>query len=333
VPAAIIAAFAVQEGTDERSLDRLKILLQHKRQLLVLDNFEHLIEAAPIVTDLLSVCPGVTILVTSRVRLRVSGEHEFPVAALELADLNRDRAVEEIAGRAAVRLFVARAQAVHPDFVLTPENARAVAGICRRVDGLPLAVELAAARIKVLPPAALLARLEPRLPLLTGGGRDLPQRQRTMRDAIAWSYDLLPSDEQELLRHLSVFAGGFTLEAVEAITGGLVSLGANAVDGVGSLLDKNLIRREEISGPDPRFTMLETVREFARDQLVTHGEEEPARDHHAAWCLALAEDAGRNLGLGLAQLPWLERLDADLANLRGALAWFDETVNALRYCG
>jgi predicted ATPase/DNA-binding CsgD family transcriptional regulator len=325
VPAAIIAAFAVQEGTDERSLDRLKILLQHKRQLLVLDNFEHLIEAAPIVTDLLSVCPGVTILVTSRVRLRVSGEHEFPVAALELADLNRDRAVEEIAGRAAVRLFVARAQAVHPDFVLTPENARAVAGICRRVDGLPLAVELAAARIKVLPPAALLARLEPRLPLLTGGGRDLPQRQRTMRDAIAWSYDLLPSDEQELLRHLSVFAGGFTLEAVEAITGGLVSLGANAVDGVGSLLDKNLIRREEISGPDPRFTMLETVREFARDQLVTHGEEEPARDHHAAWCLALAEDAGRNLGLGLAQLPWLERLDADLANLRGALAWFDET--------
>src|SRR5215213_9577039 len=325
VPTAIIAALAVQEGTDERSLDQLKILLRHKRQLLVLDNFEHLIEAAPIVAHLLSACPEVTILVTSRVRLRVSGEHEFPVAALELADLNRDRAVEEIARGAAVRLFVARAQAVQPDFVLTPENARDVAEICRRVDGLPLAVELAAARIKVLPPAALLARLEPRLPLLTGGGRDLPQRQRTMRDAIAWSYDLLPPDEQALLRHLSVFAGGFTLEGVEAVTGGLVSLGANTLDGIGSLLDKNLIRREEPSNPDPRFAMLETVREFAHDQLVAHGEEAPARECHAAWCLALAEEAGCNLRPGQAQLPWLERLDADLANLRGALAWFDET--------
>jgi predicted ATPase len=222
VPIAIIAALAVQEVIDELSLDRLKILLRHKRQLLLLDNFEHLIEAAPIVTDLLSACPGITIIVTSRVRLRVSGEHEFPVAALELADLNRDRGVEEIAGRAAVRLFVARAQAVQPDFVLTPENARAVAEICRRVDGLPLAVELAAARIKVLPPTALLARLEPRLPLLTGGGRDLPERQRTMRDAIAWSYDLLPPDEQALLRHLAVFAGGFALEAAEQVGGALL---------------------------------------------------------------------------------------------------------------
>jgi predicted ATPase/DNA-binding CsgD family transcriptional regulator len=325
VPTAIIAALAVQEVIDELSLDRLKILLRHKRQLLLLDNFEHLIEAAPIVSELLSGCPGVTILVTSRDRLRVSGEHEFPVAALELADLNQDRGVEEIGGRAAVRLFVARAQAVRPDFTLTPDNARAVAEICRRVDGLPLAVELAAARIKVLSPTALLARLEPRLPLLTGGGRDLPERQRTMRDAIAWSYDLLPSDEKALLRHLSVFAGGFTLEAMEAVTGGLIGLGANALDGIGSLLDKNLVHREDLSGPEPRFAMLETVREFARDQLAARGEEAPARDRHAAWCLALAEDAGGNLGLGHAQLPWLARMDAELANLRGALTWFDET--------
>src|SRR5215213_822907 len=280
VPTAIFAALAVREVIDELSLDRLKILLRHKRQLLVLDNFEHLVEAAPIVTDLLSACPGVTILVTSRVRLRVSGEHEFPVAALELADLNRDRGVDEIARRAAVRLFVARAQAVQPDFVLTPENAGAVAEICRRVDGLPLAVELAAARIKVLPPTVLLARLEPRLPLLTGGGRDLPERQRTMRDTIAWSYDLLPPDEQALLRHLSVFVGGVTLEAAEAVTGGLVGLGASALDGISSLLDKNLIGREELSDSAPRFVMLETVREFAHDQLATRGEAAAANDRH-----------------------------------------------------
>ena len=333
VPTAIIAALAVQEAIDERSLDRLKILLRHKRQLLLLDNFEHLVEAAPIVTDLLSACPGITIIVTSRVRLRVSGEHEFPVAALELADLNRDRGVEAIAGRAAVRLFVARAQAVQPDFVLTAENARAVAEICRRVDGLPLAVELAAARIKVLPPTALLARLEPRLPLLTGGGRDQPERQRTMRDAIAWSYDLLPPDEQALLRHLSVFAGGFTLEAVEAVTGGLVGLGDNALDGIGSLLDKNLIRREELSGPDPRFAMLETVREFARDQLAARGEEAPAKDRHAAWCLTLAEEPGATWARARSSSPGWRGWTPIWPTCAARWPGFMKPVNAPRSCG
>jgi predicted ATPase/DNA-binding CsgD family transcriptional regulator len=325
VPPAIIAALAVPEGINERSLDRLKVLLQHTRLLLVLDNFEHLIEASPIVPELLEACPGVTVLATSRVRLRVSGEHEFPVEALELAGLDRNSGVENIARSAAVRLFVARAQAARPDFVLAPENAQAVAEICRRVDGLPLAVELAAARIKVLPPAALLVRLERRLPLLTGGARDLPERQRTMRDAIAWSYDLLPPDEQVLLRLLSVFAGGFTLKAVEAVTSGPDGPGTDALGGISSLLDKNLIRRDDTSDTDLRFSMLETVREFAQDQLAACGEEPLARSRHATWCLALAEVAGSRTDLNPMPLTWLAQQDAELANLRGALAWFEET--------
>lgn len=325
LPTAIMAALAVPEGINERSVDRLKLLLQHARVLLVLDNFEHLVDAAPVLPELLQACPEVTILATSRVRLRVSGEQEYPVAVLEMADLERDRSIEEIARSAAVRLFVARAQAVRPDFVLAPDNALAVAEICRRVDGLPLAVELAAARVKVLPPDALLARLEHRLPLLTGGARDLPERQRTMRDAIAWSYDLLPPDEQKLLRLLSVFAGGFTLKAVDAVTSGPDALGDDVLDRISSLLDKNLIHRDDTSGADLRYTMLETVREFARDQLVEFGEVALARSRHAARYLALAEDAGGQTDLNPMPLPWLAQLDAELANLRVALAWFEVT--------
>ena len=246
---------------------------------------------------------------------------------------DRHRSVEDVATSDAVRLFVARAEAVQPDFALTPENAVAVAEICRRLDGLPLAIELAAARVKVLPPAALLARLDHRLPLLTGGGRDLPERQQTMRDAIAWSHDLLTPEEQVLFRRLAVFAGGFTLEAAEAVASGPGEPGIDPFEGVASLLDKSLLRQEAGPGGEPRFTMLETVREFALEQLAASGEEDAIRQRHAAWCLALAEAAGRDLETGRAQAAWLARLDAELDNLRAALAWFDaadEPINVLR---
>ena len=208
VPSAIINALGVREPGDERFVARLKTALRHKHLVLLLDNFEQVIAAAPDVSDVLVACPGLTVLVTSRVRLRVSGEREFPVAPLGLAVPDRQQGIADVARSDAVRLFVARAEAVKPGFALSPQNAPAVAEICRRLDGLPLAIELAAARIKVLPPAALLARLDRRLPLLTGGDRDAPLHQRTIRDTIAWSYDLLSPEEQRLLRRLSVFAGG-----------------------------------------------------------------------------------------------------------------------------
>jgi DNA-binding CsgD family transcriptional regulator/tetratricopeptide (TPR) repeat protein len=238
-----------------------------------------------------------------------------------------------VATSAAVRLFIARAEAVQPGFALTAENAGAVAEVCRRLDGLPLAIELAAARVKVLPPAALLARLDHRLPLLTGGGPDHPQRQQTMRAAIAWSHDLLGPEEQILFRRLAVFAGGFTLEAAEAVVSGPGEPGIDPLEGVASLLDKSLLRQE--AGPDgePRFTMLETVREFALEQLAASGEDDETRQRHAAWCVALMEAAGVDLMTGRAQAVWLPRLDAELDNLRAALAWFhaaDEPMNVLR---
>jgi non-specific serine/threonine protein kinase len=332
-PSAIIAALGVREAGDERLIERLKAVLRDKRLLLVLDNFEHVIGAAPIVADVLETCPGVTVLVTSRVRLRVSGEREVPIAPLGLAALDRHRSVTNVATSDAVRLFVARAEAVQPGFALTPENAATVAEICRRLDGLPLAIELAAARVKVLPPAALLARLDHRLPLLTGGGSDHPERQQTMRAAIAWSHDLLTPDEQVLFRRLAVFVGGFTLEAAEAVVSGSGESVTDPFEGVASLLDKSLLRQELGPNGEPRFTMLETVREFALEQLAASGEDAVTRQRQASWCLALMEAAGRDLKTGRAQAAWLARLDAELDNLRAALVWFnaaDEPANVLR---
>ncbi len=333
VPSAIITALGVREAGDESLIERLKAVLRSKRLLLLLDNFEHVIGAAPIVTDVLETCPDVTILVTSRVRLRVSGEREVPVAPLGLVARDRHLSLTDVATSAAVHLFVARAEAVQPDFVLTPENAGAVAEICRRLDGLPLAIELAAARVKVLPPAALLARLGHRLPLLTGGGPDHPERQQTMRAAIAWSHDLLSPEEQALFRRLAVFVGGFTLEAAESVVRGPGEPGIDLLEGVASLVDKSLLRQDVGPGGEPRFTMLETVREFALEQLAASGEDAAIRERHASWCLALMEAAGGDLDTGRAQAAWLARLEAELDNLRAALAWFnaaDDPVNVLR---
>ena len=307
--------------------DRLKAYLRDKRLLLVLDNVEQVVEAAPLVADLLAACPGLRVLATSRVRLRVSPEQEYPVPPLALSA--GDEKAGDPSGSEAVRFFVARAGAVRPDFALTPDNAVTVAAICARLDGLPLAIELAAARVKVLPPHALLARLERRLPLLTGGGRDLPARQRTMRDAVGWSYDLLALEEQVLFRRLAVFVGGFSLEAAEAVGGVGADPGIGVLDGVASLVEQSLLHEEDGPGGEPRLVMLETIREFGLERLAASGEADAVRGRHAAWCVALAERAEIVAAWGGPdQKLWLDRLEAELPNLRAALAWLRESGDA-----
>ncbi len=320
----IASTFGVRETGDDPLTIRLREFLVDKRLLLVLDNFEQVVAGAPLVAELLQVSPHLTAMVTSRVRLRVSGEREYAVPPLGLTKQDGRTSPDEVVASEAVRLFVERAQAVRSDFILSPANAAAVAALCHRLDGLPLAIELAAARVKALPPPALLTRLERRLPVLTGGGRDLPARQQTMRDAIAWSYDLLTREEQTLFSRLAVFVGGFTLEAAEAVAVTLDDVDLDVFDGVCSLVDKSLLRQEDDLNGEPRYLMLETVREFGLEQLAASGEEKIARERHAAWCLALAEEAG--------PLLWQRhdpdvavRLEAEYSNLRAALAWFAET--------
>jgi non-specific serine/threonine protein kinase len=295
--------------------------LRDKCALLVLDNFEQVVEAAPLVAGLLAACPGLTSLVTSRVRLRVAGEREHAVPPLGLTVDDERASVDNVARSEAVRLFVARAQAVREDFALAPENAAAVAAVCRRLDGLPLAIELAAARIKVLPPAALAARLERALPLLTGGGRDQPGRHGTMRDAIAWSHDLLAPQEQALFRRLAVFVGGFGLEGAEVVAAA-GDLGIDVLDGIASLADNSLLRQEAGRGGEPRYAMLETVREFGLERLEASGEAGEVRDRHAAWYLALTRLAWDDLHR-LVRPAVVDRVEAEHPNLRAALGWLE----------
>jgi predicted ATPase/transcriptional regulator with XRE-family HTH domain len=330
VPSAIITALGVRGPGDASLLERVTAMLRQRQLLLVLDNFEHVVEAAPLVAELLAACPGLQVLVTSRVRLRVSAEHEHAVPPLRLAESDGHAPVDTVAASDAVRLFVARAQAVKADFALTAENAAVVAAICHRLDGLPLAIELAAARVKVLPPRALLTRLEQRLPLLTGGGRDLPARQQTMRATIAWSHDLLTPEEQILFRCVAVFAGGFTLDAAVTVSGDASHLALDPLEGVASLVDKSVLRHAPGTDDVPRFVMLETVREFALEQLAASGEEPAVQARHAAWCLALAEAAGRDLPYGPAEAAWLAGLDAELDNVRTVLSWFAQTGDAIK---
>jgi non-specific serine/threonine protein kinase len=335
----IAHVLGVREAGDAPLAERLTASLRDKRLLLVLDNFEQVVEAAPLVADFLTTCPGLKVLVTSRARLRNSGEREYTVPPLELVAPVDTPTVEAAMESDAVRLFVQRAHAVKGDFRLTDQNMLVVAEICRRVDGLPLAIELAAARIKVLPPAALLARLEHRLPLLTGGGRDLPARQQTMRDAIAWSYDLLNEEEKTVFRRLSVFVGGFTLEAAERVVGstGVRVAGSTAtlppapltrrhldtpsvLDHLASLVDNSLVRQVEGSDGEPRFVMLETIREYGLEQLEASDETDEGFRRHADWCLGLAE---RNWGAIIREpirAAWLDRLTTEHDNLRAALA-------------
>ena len=319
VATAVAQVLGVREAGDEPLMERLRAFLRERNLLLILDNFEQVAGAAPFVADLLGACPGVTVLATSRVRLRVSGEREIPVPPLGLPEQGRAVPIDDLVDAPAVRLFVERAQAVKPDFVVTAENAIAVADVCRRLDGLPLAIELAAARTKILPPFALLTRLERRLPLLTGGGHDLPARQRTLRDAIAWSYDLLPADEQVLFRRLAVFVGGFDLHGAEAVAAA-GDLGIELLDGIASLADKSLLVPGQQPGGEPRFGMLETIRDFASEQLAESGEAETIRGRHAEWCLDLAGKAVAAVG-GATQESWLRRLELEHDNFRAALAW------------
>ena len=320
VGSAIAQVLGVRETGDEPLAERLTAFLRDKHLLLVLDNFEQVVEAAPLVADLLRVCSELMVLVTSRMRLRLSGEQEHIVPPLGVMMPGNAPSVEDAIQAEGVRLFVARAQSIREQFVLTPENASEVAEICCRLDGLPLAIELAAARIKVLPPSALLARLEKRLPLLTGGGRDLPARQQTMRDTIAWSYDLLPQEEQALFRRLCIFVGGFDLEAAEAVTDGPT---IDVVNGIASLIDKSLLRQVSGLGGEPRYAMLETLREFGLEQLTEHNEEARLRQAHATFFARLAERADERGEMhGRAMRYWLDRFETEHANLRAALAFF-----------
>jgi predicted ATPase/class 3 adenylate cyclase/DNA-binding CsgD family transcriptional regulator len=320
VASTIAGPLGVVESGEQPLEESLKDHLRTKELLLLLDNFEQVLEAAPLVGELLAACPRVKVLATSRTVLRVYGEHEYVVPPLGLPDPSRLPPIERLTEYEAVRLFVERAVAAKADFAVTNANAPAVAEICVRLDGLPLAIELAAARIKLLPPNAMLERLGSRLKLLRGGARDLPERQRTLRGAIEWSHDLLDEGERALFARLSVFSGGRTLEAVEAVCDAEGDLPVDVLDGVSSLLDKSLVRQEE--GPEgvPRFVMLETIHEYALERLQERGEAEATRRAHAEYFLALAEESEPELK-GPDQVKWLERLEVEHDNLRAALSW------------
>ncbi len=306
---------------EERSLfESLKAFLRDKDLLLLLDNFEQVLEAAPALVELLLACPSIKLLVTSRAVLHVEGENEFSVPPLSLPDPLYLPAYEELLQYAAVALFVQRAQAVKPNFALSEDNAAAIAQICIRLDGLPLSLELAAARSKLLPPQALLGRLNHRLAVLTGGRVDAPPRQQTLRDTISWSYDLLNSSEQRCFRRLAIFVGGFTLEAAEAVCRGAADLSLPTIDLVASLLDKSLLQQSDMGGDEPRLLMLETIREYALERLVDSGELEATEEIDAMYFLALAEESEPEL-FGHQQRLWMGRLTRDAENLRASLQW------------
>jgi predicted ATPase/transcriptional regulator with XRE-family HTH domain len=290
VPATIAHVVELRESGGRSARELLLAHLQERHLLLVLDNFEHLLGAAPLLAALLAGCPHLALLVTSRAALRLRSERRFPVPPLA-SPADELLSMEALVATPAVRLFVERAQAVASDFILDAGSAQAVAAICRRLDGLPLAIELAAARAGLLRPEALLRRLEHRLPLLTGGAPDVPERQQTLRQTLAWSRDLLGPGEQALFRRLAVFAGGCTLEAAEAVCADAELPAHEVLDRLGVLVDSSLVRRLDDGGSTPRFSLLETVREFAQEVLEARGETHATQDRHLAWCLALGEQA------------------------------------------
>jgi predicted ATPase/DNA-binding CsgD family transcriptional regulator len=341
VASTLAQALGVPEVGERTPAEGLREALRQSELLLILDNFEHVVEAAPLLSDLLASCPRLKILVTSRTTLRLSDERDYPIPPLALPDLEHVPPLTDLALIEGITLFSQRASAVNPDFTLTDANAADVAEICVRLDGLPLAIELAAARIRVLSPAALRARLTNRLLLLTGGARDQPSRLRTMRDAIAWSHDLLTPDQQALFRRLGVFVGGFTLEAAEAVEGAGFAQGAqrpappkaatrltppersdspSVLDLVATLIEQSLLKQQEQPGGEPRFGMLETIREYALERLELSGEANAMRERHAALFAAVAAEADITLR-GREQITWLARLEAEHDNLRSAMAW------------
>jgi predicted ATPase/DNA-binding CsgD family transcriptional regulator len=319
VPSTIAQAEGLLSSSTRPPLDLLQASLREQHRLLVLDNFEAVVAAAPSLLELLAACPYLKLLVTSRETLHVRGEREFVVQPLALPDPGHLLDNETLAHYGAVALFLERAREVQPTLQLDSSTAPLITEICQRLDGLPLALELAAARLKLLPLQTLLERLEHRLAVLTGGPRDLPARQHTLRHTLAWSYSLLPVEEQRLFRVFAVFAGGGTLEAVEHLSYALGGEQARVLDGLTSLLDKHLVYRAEQATPSPRFHMLETIREYGLEALETNGELEAARLAHARYYLTLAEEADAHLFTRGQQ--WLERLKQEHDNLHAAMQW------------
>jgi predicted ATPase len=321
VVTALARALDIQQAASRTIPQLIGDQLQHAGPfLLLLDNFEQVLPAATVVAETLEACPSLKVVVTSRSRLRIYGEQEFPVIPL--------------AQNSAVELFAQRAAAVWPDFAITLDNATAVREICLRLDGLPLAIELAAARTRLLPPAAILDRLQSRLQPLTGGALDLPERQQTLRKTIDWSHDLLNEAERKLFRRLAVFVGGCTLEGVEAVCNTTRDLGIDLVEGLSSLVDKNLVQRVDRVEAMPRFAMLETIREYALERLADSGEESAARRAHTAYCLVLAEEGNPELNCA-DRARWLSQCDVEIDNLRFALDWLFLTRDldwGLRLC-
>ncbi len=314
MPITVARALGIPETGTASFEDSLKAFLSDKSMLLFLDNFEQLLDAALLVADLLSAAPGLKVLVTSRIALRLSGEQEYAVPPLSLPDLSNLPPLGELVQTPAVALFVARAQAITPQFQLTYTNAATVAQVCHRLNGIPLVIELAAARSKVFTPQDLLARLTNQLAVLTGGAQDLPTRQRTLRGALEWSYDLLQPNEQVIFRRVGVFVGAWTIEAAESICGGEV------IDGLETLLNHSLLQSREGVHGETRFTMLELIREYSLEQLTLRDELFAMQRRHADYYLALAEAAENQLQ-GADQRMWLERLEQDHDNLRAALQW------------
>ena len=320
IASAIAQAVGVRETGNQSAQESLKDYLGGLDQpmLLLLDNFEHLVSAAPVISDLLSAGPKLKVVVTSQSPLHVYGEHEFPVPPLALPASKSSLPLDVLSRLPAIALFVERARAVKHDFILTSENAPAVAAVCARLDGLPLAIELAAARIKLLSPSAMLARLESCLNLLTGGARDLPTRQQTLRGTVDWSYGLLNPAEQTLFRRLSVFLGGCTLEAAEAVCDTAGDLGLDVLDGMASMVDKSLAQQVEDAAGETRFVMLSTIREYALERLAASDDVVATRRSHAAYYLVLAEEGALEAA---AHPEWLDRFEVEHDNFRAALEY------------
>ena len=324
IASAITQALGLREAGNQLPQESLKEYLSGLSQpmLLVLDNFEHLVTGAPVVSEFFASAPKLKIVVTSQAPLHVYGEHEFPVPPLDVPDPRSMPSLEVLSRLPAVELFVERARAVKPEFALTKENAPTVAAICARLDGLPLAIELAAARIKLLSAAAMLARLESRLNLLTGGARDLPTRQQTLRSTVDWSYGLLNAAEQTLFRRLSVFTGGCTLEGVEAVCDTKGDLGMNILDAMTSMVDKSLAQQVEQGDAETRFRMLSTIREYAQERLAESHDEPAVRRAHAAYYLVLAEEGAED---AVSHPEWLDRFEIEHDNFRAALEYLIKT--------
>jgi predicted ATPase/DNA-binding CsgD family transcriptional regulator len=326
-PAFVIPTIAhclgLTESGSQPLLELLKSSQCDKHQLLLLDNFEHIIEASPLLAELLEACPQVKLLVTSREGLRLRGEHQFAVPALALPDKRRLPDDRSPVHSPAMQLFIQRAQAIQSDFHVTTDNAATIVEICLRLDGVPLAIELAAARVKLFSPQALLERLDHRLHVLTGGARDLPLRQQSLRNALAWSYELLTEEEQRLFRRLSVFANGCTLEAGVAVCAPLPEEAEQVLEGVASLLDKSLLQQREHKGQTPRLVMLETLREYGMECLAASGERESIAQEYATYYQSLAWEAGLHLH-GIGAKRWLDQLEQEHDNLRAVLNWLLE---------